>query len=269
VFRFGRKKKEELEVGSLEYYYEKAKDNVSALSQKLAQTTAEKENLEKILIEESTMRIRERIKAAKIDAHSPQAAQSSQSETKESKETHHIVRSDETLQSIALKYFGDEKYWNDIFQANKDSVGRGGALKVGQVLVIPMAARQEVQPAAQGSSSAPQVTQVTTVKVVDQVSPFASQAVSPKEAAAPVKVIPIMVNSQNVAADNKPTETKKTADKAQKPKPKKYIVQEGDNLRSIAQKYYNDPKRWKEIYKANKDKIISGQLTPGQEITIP
>jgi len=269
VFRFGRKKKEELEVGSLEYYYEKAKDNVSALSQKLAQTTTEKENLEKILIEESTMRIRERIKAAKIDAHGPQAAQSSQSEAKESRETHHIVRSEETLQSIALKYFGDEKYWNDIFQANKDNIGRGGALKVGQVLIIPMAARQEVQSASIGSSAASQVTQVTAVKVVDQASPFASQAVSPKEMAAPVKVIPIMVNSQNVAVDNKPAETKKTAEKAQKSKPKKYVVQEGDNLRSIAQKYYNDPKRWKEIYKANKDKIISGQLTPGQEIIIP
>jgi nucleoid-associated protein YgaU len=40
-------------------------------------------------------------------------------------------------------------------------------------------------------------------------------------------------------------------------------------LRIIAQKYYNDADRWKEIYKANKDKIVGGQIMPGLEITIP
>ena len=50
---------------------------------------------------------------------------------------------------------------------------------------------------------------------------------------------------------------------------RRHIVQAGENLRSIAQKYYNDSNRWKEIYQANRDKVISGQVAPGQEITIP
>ena len=51
--------------------------------------------------------------------------------------------------------------------------------------------------------------------------------------------------------------------------PFRHIVQVNENLRTIAQKYYNDSSRWKDIYQANKDTIVNGQVSPGQELTIP
>ena len=49
-----------------------------------------------------------------------------------------------------------------------------------------------------------------------------------------------------------------------------YIVEEGDTLYSIARKFYNSPKRWKDIRDANKKKLAGGtKLQPGETITIP
>jgi len=272
IFRFGRKMKDELEPGSLEYYYERAKDDVASLSQQLADTKTEKNDLEKILIEESSLRVKERIKAAKAEAISAQSSTAAvQPADKDSKEVRHIVRDGETLKSIAQKYFGDEKYWNDIYLANKDTVERGGALRVSQVLIIPALSPEEtpVTPAvtaAPAAPAAPQASPSPAKKAAEQ-SAVRPAAASP----APVKVIPIKaLEPENVPEEATVPASKKPAAETQPPsKPKKHVVKEGENLRNIAQKYYNDPKRWKDIYKANKDKIISGQLTPGQEITIP
>ena len=63
--------------------------------------------------------------------------------------------------------------------------------------------------------------------------------------------------------------------KTQEPKqetperPKTYTVLQGDTLKSIAQKIYGDPGRWKEIYNANKDKVERGSVAPDQVLTIP
>jgi hypothetical protein len=51
--------------------------------------------------------------------------------------------------------------------------------------------------------------------------------------------------------------------------PRKYVVEEGDTLRSIAGKYYGDPAGWEAIYKANSDKMERGMPKVGAEIVIP
>lgn len=43
----------------------------------------------------------------------------------------------DTLQSIAEKVYGDASRWPEIYRANSSSLGRGGEVKPGQVLVIP------------------------------------------------------------------------------------------------------------------------------------
>lgn len=48
----------------------------------------------------------------------------------------HKVLEGETLRSIAVKYYGDEKHWVDIYNANKDKIERG-VVKPGQILIIP------------------------------------------------------------------------------------------------------------------------------------
>lgn len=47
------------------------------------------------------------------------------------------ARKGDTLQSIAEKVYGDASRWPEIYRANAASLGRGGEVKPGQVLVIP------------------------------------------------------------------------------------------------------------------------------------
>ncbi len=49
-----------------------------------------------------------------------------------------------------------------------------------------------------------------------------------------------------------------------------YVVQAGDSLSAIAQKFYGDAKRWTEIWEANKDKVKDpNRILVGQELRIP
>ncbi len=50
----------------------------------------------------------------------------------------HVVRSGETLSSIAKSYYGDERRWAAIYEANRSAIGAdAGALEVGMTLVMP------------------------------------------------------------------------------------------------------------------------------------
>ncbi len=59
--------------------------------------------------------------------------------------------------------------------------------------------------------------------------------------------------------------------KEQKPpvRPKTYTVEEGDTLSLIADKIYQEPARWKEIYQANKGKVDRGRIEAGTVLNIP
>jgi len=49
-----------------------------------------------------------------------------------------------------------------------------------------------------------------------------------------------------------------------------HVVQKGESLSEIAQKYYEDAKQWKLIHQANQDKIKNPDIIhPGQELFIP
>ena len=49
-----------------------------------------------------------------------------------------------------------------------------------------------------------------------------------------------------------------------------YTVVAGDSLSKIAKRVYNDGRRWKEIFEANKDQIKNPDLIyPGQVLKIP
>ena len=54
----------------------------------------------------------------------------------------HVVRSGETLSSIAKAYYGDERHWSAIYKANQAAIGSdAGDLKVGMTLVMPDASK--------------------------------------------------------------------------------------------------------------------------------
>jgi nucleoid-associated protein YgaU len=49
----------------------------------------------------------------------------------------YIVQRGDTLQSLALRYYGSRAGWEKIFQANRSGLASKDQLKVGQQLVIP------------------------------------------------------------------------------------------------------------------------------------
>jgi len=266
IYRFGRTLREELEPGSLEYYYAQLQDEISSLKDTLAETEAEKKKLEEVLIDEATSRIRERIKAAKAEVREPRSATPSVSpDARGNKEISHLVQRGETLQSIAQRYYHDEKYWNEIYQLNKESVGRGGVLKPGQVLIIPPLSHSETPVAA---GAAPEVIPVKMVAPAEVSAPAVAPAAPALPEPVQIKVIPVMPLPE-AARPPAVAKPKPQAVKEKRRGPVKHLVQQGENLQSIARKYYNDAGRWKEIYEANKAKAAGGQLSPGQEITIP
>jgi nucleoid-associated protein YgaU len=49
----------------------------------------------------------------------------------------HVVQKGDTLQSLALRYYGTRSSWEKIYQANRSGLPSKDQLKVGQQLVIP------------------------------------------------------------------------------------------------------------------------------------
>ncbi len=49
-----------------------------------------------------------------------------------------------------------------------------------------------------------------------------------------------------------------------------YTVQQGDKLTAIATRFYQDSKKWRLIFEANRDQLNSSyKLTPGMVLKIP
>lgn len=49
----------------------------------------------------------------------------------------HIVAKGDTLYALARSYYGDQKRWRDIYEANRDKLPDPNRIKVGQELIIP------------------------------------------------------------------------------------------------------------------------------------
>ena len=52
--------------------------------------------------------------------------------------------------------------------------------------------------------------------------------------------------------------------------PVSYVVQPGDTLSSISKRFYGSSRRWKDIFKANRDRLVSPEsVRPGQTLRLP
>lgn len=49
----------------------------------------------------------------------------------------YVVKKGDTLSSIARKYYGSDKRWKDIYNANKTRISDPNKLKIGTKLIIP------------------------------------------------------------------------------------------------------------------------------------
>lgn len=278
IFRFGKVPPDEIEPGSLERAYQELSEEKFRLESRLSQTEAEKRRLEEVLIEESTVRIRERIKqareSARLEASRPQdkaRADAAVIKGVTGSRTHIVQRGD-TLQSLSEKYYKDSKLWIEIYNANRDDIGRGGTLKINQVLVIPPQAERSSAvgspPAARPSGAVlgtsvppapPSAAPLPEIKIVPSTSTF--NLIGVPESSMPI-LKPSAPVPESALKERPPAKTAIRGARA-------HTVVQGENLRSIAAKYYNDPEKWRVILDANKDKIVRGQIRPGAQLVIP
>lgn len=61
-----------------------------------------------------------------------------------------------------------------------------------------------------------------------------------------------------------------TAPEARPAGARTYVVEKGDSLWAISERFYDDGNQWRRIYEANRDRIEDPDLIqPGWELTIP
>jgi nucleoid-associated protein YgaU len=210
--------------------------------------------------------VRDEIATASKPKTHPRADASEKKETV--RDSKYKVLSGDTLQSISSQYYGDSSHWNEIYKANKENIGRGGALSPGQVLNMPVLNQVNVIKDQAFSPPAPKAEEAQSQQADAGESPAAAKTV-----AATPKNLPGMAGTAKPAGrfsvkHEAPTPQKQIEEKHFSG-PRTHIVQKGENLQSIAKKYYNDASKWKQIYEANKRKLIGGQATPAQELIIP
>jgi len=61
-------------------------------------------------------------------------------EAEKPKERYHVVVKGDTLHGIAERYYGDGRFWREIYQANRGIINDPALLQVGWKLRIPSAA---------------------------------------------------------------------------------------------------------------------------------
>jgi len=73
-------------------------------------------------------------------------------------------------------------------------------------------------------------------------------------------------DTENVMADDKST----TTPPSNNPYTQIHVVQSGDTLSKIAQKYYGDASLYTKIFQANRDVLSDpNKISPGQKLRIP
>lgn len=234
IYRFGKTPPEETEPGSLEYHYSQIELESEILKTRLEKSDADRKRLEKAVTEEAMLRIEEKIQTESLDADE-KASLSASVKVPEGMKTYVTDRGD-TLQSVAAFFYGSANRWPDLYQVNRERIGRAGKIKKGTVLIVPERPDFPPEPAKM----------------------FFPEAPPPQEK-----------RPKNPEA-RKPEPPKLEPAKREAPSgPKIYVVQEEDTLQSIAGKVLGNPRLWKIIYKANADKVERGWVEPGQVLIIP
>jgi nucleoid-associated protein YgaU len=154
----------------------------------------------------------------------------------------YVVQAGDTAPSIAKKLLGSGKRWHELLDFN--GIDDPNALKVGQRLMVPMAA----------GAIAPTVTQ-SPAMVAARPAPAVLQA-PPAPAAGTIK-------RESVSADTEDGDASYYGQAGGT-----YTIQKGDTMAKIAKKTLGSTKRWRELARAN-PKLNPNKLIVGHTIVIP
>ena len=206
----------------------------------------------------------------------------------------HIVKPNESLYGIALKYYGNGDKWNLIKNANPTTVSESGAVNAGAKLLIPFdpeILKQLENPATSPTTSAmasrtnPQPSNEITVKPGDTLSQLSLKYLGSSKHWEKILKHNNMKDASELRAgmklklptlDNTPTpatpQTTSTTPRSTQPvtSSKTYTVKSGDSLIRIAKRELGDGSRWQEIFKLNKATLKSPDaIKVGQTLKLP
>lgn len=157
----------------------------------------------------------------------------------------YTVKKGDTVKSIAKKYFGANSKWRQVYQVNKDVIPSSLKIKPGQKLVIPV----------------PVVCTIYMVKKGDNLEKISKKFYGTSEKWKKI----YNANKNKISASKKVKAGKKLFIPAMT-----CTVKKGDDLKSLAKKYYGTKTEWRRIYEANKDIVpTSKKLKKGSSLVIP
>ncbi|GEM_PF-2935316 len=181
----------------------------------------------------------------------------------------YVVRPGDTLTGIAHRQCGSSRHWRTIARLNKDVLPDPDRLTVGMRLRLPGRGERAPRPERPHRWSG----RTYTVQEGDgTLLNLAVRLYGTRDAE------PLLRRANRQALEESggalragmvlrvppaPRDLVPTA-------PRTYTVREGDTLTGIAQRFYNDPTKWRLIQRANPDEIPDEhQLRVGAELTIP
>ncbi len=157
----------------------------------------------------------------------------------------YTVKKGDTIKTIAKKYFGANSKWKLIYQVNQDVIPSSLKLKTGTKLVIPV----------------PVVCRIYTVKSGDTLEKLAKKFYGKSSKWKKI----YNANKNKVSASKKLKKGTSLFIPAMT-----YTVKKGDDIKSVAKKYYGAKSEWRQIYDANKDLIPSSKkLKAGTTLVLP
>jgi|GEM_PF-4105192 len=201
----------------------------------------------------------------------------------------HKVQNGETLYEIANLYYGSDKYWVQLRDANPRHVTVDGRIQAGTTLTIPhrgsLGPPQQAQRNQETDTASGRQAQTIEVKSGQTLSEIAQahlggasrwplllkanrdQLRSPEQLRPGMKLrLPTVEQPQTTASQ----QVTQTASRRPASAGKSYVVRDGDTLSSIAKRMLGNESKWDDIFQANRRTLRDpDDLTVGMELTIP
>lgn len=176
----------------------------------------------------------------------------------------YVVAAGDTLSTIALREYGDKKFWTKIRAANPTI--DADKLSVGTQISLP--SKEEVTGAPATPTSAARTNGNAPPTTPEIEEPPSVRIEREKERAAARTKTADSPTTKPSPANATPPVT--AAPPPAKPSTGTYVVAKGDTLMRIARTVLKDEKRWREIYNLNKDRIKDpNNLIEGTALKLP